>query len=132
MAHIEASLRNILISATAVVSVYGSAVYCIEAPQEQADPYAVLTIVSDPVSPLAFGAYVNARAPRVQIDSYSQSSVTCIEGAEAILSALRGYQGSASGIQIELITVDNIRQLREPDTGWFHSAVDVIVEYVEA
>ncbi len=131
MAHIEAGIRNILLSSATVISVYSSSIFYSEAPQEQADPYCVFSMVSDPVTAIAFGK-TSTRMPRFQFSSFSQSSVTSIEGAEAILGALRGYQGSASGIDVELITIDNIRHLREPDTGWYHTAVDVIVEYTEA
>jgi hypothetical protein len=106
---IESEIRALLIN------IGIAKVYPIAAPQDTALPYAVLNRITTD-SELTMDGDAALKTNIIQISYFSQSSTDALTKADAIRTALDGYQGGS----IQLSSIQNEGSAYEFDTKLYH------------
>lgn len=133
---IEQALYAILSGHAGLSSLVDNRIYPIVLPQGPLLPAVTYQRVSGEREETHDGPSGLAR-PRFQVSCWAQilPGVNAFDQARAVAEqvrlALDGYQGTAGGVQIEVIQLENEVDLFEPETQIFHSAIDFTVWHQE-
>ena len=130
---IEAALVERLAAVSGVTDVIGTRLYPVQAPLSAQAPYGVAQVIAERHLHDYTGASGLAY-PRVQISVYAATSVTAAAAGEAIRQALQGWTGTAAGVAIRSIDLENrITQAVPPSDGTdvpsYRCALDFLISH---
>lgn len=91
---------------TALTALIGTRIYPDEIPQGKLHPAVFYMTVSDTKDHFLTGMS-NLESPNIQITTYADTKDGAADVAEAIKTAINGYQGTLSGITIQCIKLIN-------------------------
>jgi hypothetical protein len=132
----EEAIIALLLADSAVAALAGTRVHVGRAPQTLAgSPYVLLRRVTGirDYTTRAPSGYVESR---IQVDAYGKTYTSTKLTARAVIAALSGFRGTASGKQIQGIFVDGERDLPTADedddvNNLFRVSVDFMVHHSE-
>ena len=129
-------VRNRQVNNTNVSNEVGTRVYAGRAPQGPTTPYQVLRLISRPEvhTMVADLGHVDAR---VEVSTFASTYEDCETLAGYTRTALNDYSGTATGFTVDLIALDNERDIYEDqassDARWvWRKDQDYLVHYEEA
>jgi len=124
---IEEALRSILVTAATTA---GERIYPLSLPADPTLPAIVYTRISTPRLRSLTG-FAGLARPRLQFLAWASSYAAAKVLADEIRTALDGYQGTVSGLQIQSSFAENELAMLEPQTGRYGIPADFIVAHVE-
>ena len=130
-AYIEKAVMEYIAGASAVTAVT-SVVYWMDIPPGKAPPYVVGQYIANPMRPLWMSDGVNAGQLYIQVSCVTKTTTQGDALRDAVKDRLRWAQGTLASQTVSVITIENMRARRDPETGWYIHDVDAIVEYIES
>jgi hypothetical protein len=139
---IETALKTYLLTLTPLTALISTRIYFAQAPENTAQPYIVISKVSD-IKVHSHDGYESARTDRFQFSIFSTSYATCKGIAAALegngsrtsptgLDCYTGKMGGVSGVTVRGCLHENEIDLGyETESGLYHVACDYFISYVE-
>jgi len=128
-------IRNRLTTATGADAYFDGRVYPVMLPQNAKLPAATYQVVTAPREH-AMGADPGSVHARVQVDVYAESYLGTASGRKRATDALSRFAGTASGVTVHDIYIDNERdafidQLEDGRRKVWRRPLDFLVHYEE-
>jgi hypothetical protein len=126
---IHTAARLHLLNYPGIQSKVGSRIYWLRLPDSPTYPAISYFRVSNAGEHL-----VNTYSPRFQFDVWVKTAGEALDIAELIRKAFqrfKGIMGGAGGKKINQGVHEDTREMYEPDTGLYHTSVDVFFHYIE-
>lgn len=121
MADIGAAIKARLEAVSAVTDLVGSGaaarIYPIRLPQTPTLEAVTYQVVSAPPRPMAMGDDVQRAQKRVQVSSWGNTYAEAMALREAVRDALQRWTGTAGGVVVHHIGVENEFDVFEDDVG---------------
>ena len=105
-------------------------IHYVRAPENEPEPYAVITIVSSPRSDTHEGDDGLVEA-RVQIDWFALSDTEAESLFRETQTAIQSFVGVRSTVVVSRCHLDDEYDNYEPDTNRFHKSMDYLIQYEE-
>jgi len=139
VASVRSGLYSRLAGTTAVTTLVGTRIFPNFAPPDATLPYIVYSVVSQGHDHY-IGAAAGRATPRVQLDVYDATLLSCETIANVLRTNLDGFSGtlgSSDTVECTLCMLDNEIDLYEPpaageNVGTYHIAQDYLIHYVES
>jgi len=70
-------------------------------------------------------------SPRIQFDIYAKTYVSALSVLDALRSALQGYQGTMSTVNVQAVLPALEQHLDMPDMDYYRVTVDYLISHTE-
>lgn len=122
MSLIDEAVRAVLLANPTVYGLVGTRIYPLQLPLDCTFPALTYSFPSDNYKRVA-------RPARLQIDCWAEDFTECKNLKNAVETALDGYSGTVSGINIEGIFPISHYDMPVDETGLFHIPYDFKIIY---
>jgi hypothetical protein len=122
MSLIDEAVRAVLLANSTVYGLVGTRIYPLQLPLDCTFPALTYSFPSDNYKRVA-------RPARLQIDCWAEDFTECKNLKNAVETALDGYSGTVSGINIEGIFPISPYDMAPDETGLFHIPYDFKIIY---
>lgn len=120
------------LAGAAAVTAITSVVYWMDIPPGKTPPYVVGQYISNPVRPAWMSNGIYAGQLYIQVSCVTKTATQGEALREAVKNRLRWARGTLASQVVTVITIENMRARRDPETDWYIHDVDAIVEYIES